>query len=393
MVFLRIRILIVFFFVTTGCTDQNQSQHDQSQPQSNHDGSPNRVTINYAKGFKVEYHKLYKKVSVIKPWQNAKRSFTYYLVPRGTTPPNHITHEKIVWVPVKKIITLSTTYLTQLDTIGELGTLVGVADFKHINSPKVQKLIKAQKIVEIGADMNANIEKIIALEPDVVMAYNVGNAEWDGSSRLEKVGINVVISGSWMESTPLGRSEWIKFIALFYNKEKIAEEFFTSVAKQYESLRSRAQKVHKRPTVFTNALFRNIWYMPGGNNYSAVAMRDAGADYMWKDNTTEGTLRFDFETVYDKCSEADFWINTSTWQTLDDGLAADKKYGHFKAFKEKRLYNNNLRVNEYGGNDIYEGGMTNPHLVLADLIKIFHPDLVPEHSFVWYHQLDYENKP
>ncbi len=196
-----------------------------------------------------------------------------------------------------------------------------------------------------------------------------------------------MLSAEAREADPLSRAEWIKFIALFYNREAQANEIFDAIVERYQSLIDLAADVTERPTVFLNAPWGDTWYMAGGQSYVAHLLRAAGADYLWSEDTSPDALYLDFETVYDQALDAEYWLHTSTWSTLDEALAMDERFGDFAAFQSGQVYNNNLRTNPSGGNDYWESGVINPDLMLADLIRIFHPELLPDHDLVYYQQL------
>lgn len=175
---------------------------------------------------------------------------------------------------------------------------------------------------------------------------------------------------------------------MFFNLEAEGETLFDDIAAQYNELTAMTADLEERPTVFTNTPYDGTWYMPGGNSFVAKLLADAGADYLWSDDESTGSLYLDFETVFERAADADFWVNAGGfWFSLDDALAEDERFEQFAAFQNGNVWSNNLALNEFGGNDYWEGGVANPQLVLADLIAIFHPDLLPDHQFVYYQQL------
>jgi len=186
----------------------------------------------------------------------------------------------------------------------------------------------------------------------------------------------------------LSRAEWGKFIALFFNKEAQAEQVFTQTAAQYEKLAKLAASVRMKPTVVVNVNYQGTWYMDGGKTYVAQFLEDAGATYLWADNSDVGEVMLSFEEVFNKAADADYWINTGFWNSAREALADDERYGEFAAFKNNHVYNNNARSNAKGGNDYFESGIANPDVILEDLIKIFHPELLPDHQLYYYHQLE-----
>jgi len=351
------------------------------------DSFPDKATIGHAKGFTIEYKENYKIVTVLNPWDDADRTYRYILVQRGTRPPSGYDDVPRIDVPVQSVITLSTTHLAYLDQLKLLDTLMGYSTFAHINTPGVLKRIAEGKVKEIGGGPNLNLELVMALSPELIMTYYAAGSPYDAHFKLLGVNLNVVINAEYMERTPLERAEWIKFLAAFFNKEREAEAIFNATAKAYEEMADKAKDVAEKPTVFLNAPYNGNWWMSGGNNYVAKFLEDAGAVYLWADDPSPGSSVIEFEAVYEKAADADYWLHPGPWNSLREGIAVDERFAQFRAFQEGNVYNNNARVNKYGGNDYWESGLTRPDIVLADLIKIFHPELVPEHEFVYYKKL------
>jgi iron complex transport system substrate-binding protein len=248
-------------------------------------------------------------------------------------------------------------------------------------------MIEAGELATVGSGSDVNIERVLELDPSLVMTYATGNPAGDAHLQLRAAGVPVAINAEYMEPTPLGRAEWIKFTAAFFNQEAAAEEFFGAVAAQYEELATQTSAVAERPTLLANAPFQGTWYMPGGNSFPARLFADAGAAYLWADDDSSGSLQLGFETVLDRAADADIWVHPGAATTLDGLLAEDERFANFAAFQRGAVYNNNKRLNEHGGNDYWENGMTNPHLILADLIAILHPELLPNHTLYYYQQL------
>jgi iron complex transport system substrate-binding protein len=354
----------------------------------NTDYFPDKVSISYATGFEVGYHKNYKIITVKNPWRNADTTFQYVLVQCGTPAPKGYTETQIIEIPISTVVSVSTTHLPHLEKLGVVDKLVGVSDKKQINTASVVEKIKAGQIVEIGSGANINLEKLLELNPDLITTYGVGNPEIDSYPKLIEAGLKVAINSEYMESSPLGRAEWLKFTALFFNEERKASQIFEQIAQQYQTIAEQAKAVKNPPTVFVGFNFKGIWYMPGGDSYVAQYLADAGANYLWKENKSSGNLPLSFEQVYERAANADYWLNLSqTVNTYQDLLAQDNRYSEFKAVKNINLYNNNALINPTGGNDYWESGISNPHLILSDLIKIFHPQILPNHQLKYYRKL------
>ncbi|MBD3183803.1 ABC transporter substrate-binding protein [Candidatus Poribacteria bacterium] len=380
-------LITTFIFTGSVLSESNILKGTVEKYDPEIDYFPKKAILTHTKVFSIEYHKHYKIVTVHTPWRGADTKFRYILVQRGTPAPDGYENAEIIEVPVKNIVTLSTTFLPHLDSLDLLDRLVGVDSFRYVNTTNVCKLIEEEKLVEVGWDANVNVEIIMDLEADLVMATGSGNPMGDSHPKLQESGIKVVINSEYMDTSPLGRTEWIKYIAAFFNKEAKAEEVFGNITKEYNKLTDLTKDVKHKPTVFTNADYNGTWYVPGGESYAAKFLEDAGANYLWSENKSTGGIPMDFEAVFERAADADFWLNAGVFNSLKELLNADERYKLFAAYKKGNIYNNVAILNEYGGNDYWETGVANPHLVLADLIKIFHPDLLPEHHLIWYKNL------
>lgn len=346
-----------------------------------------KVTIEYSAIFDVEYHGNYKIVTVKEPWPGASSGFTYLLVQKGTQKPAGVAADKVIEVPVDSLVSMSTSYLPHLESLGLLDKLIAVDAFAWVSSPAVLKRIDEGAMKEVGSGPTVNVELLVEMEPDLIMAYGQGG-EWDTHPKLEEAKLPYVINAEWNEGTPLARAEWVKFMAVFFNAEAKGNEIFDRIETEYLTLAAKAKAVTNKPTVFTGAPYQGTWWIAGGASHAARLLADAGANYIWADDDSSGSLMLDVETVFAKAGEAEYWLNTGYWNSLAEVKAADERFPKFAAFKAGSLYNNNLRMSPGGGNDYFESGPANPNIVLADLIKIFHPELVPEHEFYYYKKLD-----
>jgi iron complex transport system substrate-binding protein len=349
---------------------------------------PDKVEFEYATGVEVEYFNNYKVVTVLQPWPGADTSFQYVLIQCGTPAPVDYPDAQVIEVPINRIISMSTTFLPPLDNLGVVDTLVGVDETDFVSTASVRERIDSGEVVEVGGGADVNVEVTLDLEPDVVMTDSFGSPEYDEHPKLLEAGLTVVMNGDWVETEPLGWAEWVKFMALFYNREAQATTLFDEVETHYNELVALAADVTERPTVMTGIQYEGIWYTSGGGSYMAQLLEDAGADYLWSDDTTTGSLSLDLESVLERAVDADFWVNANQfWFSLDDIAAEDERYTEFAPYQNQTVYANNARLNEFGGNDYYESGAANPDLILADLIHIFHPELLPDHELVYYQQL------
>lgn len=366
--------------LTDGCVEN----YDPNQ-----DYFPQKTTVEYASGFTIEYFNNYKLVTVTNPWQDAEESFQYVLVQCGTPAPEGYDDALVLDVPIQSIIALSTTYLPHLESLGLVDRLVAVDSLLWTTTPAVQERIAADAVIEVGSGSSINVESVLELDPDLVMAYGIGLPDYDTHPILLEAGVPVALNGDFVEQDPLGRTEWMKFLAAFFNKEGQATEIFDTVAAEYNEVTALAAGVENNPTVLVGSVYNGTWYVSGGDSYTARLLADAGAAYLWAGEGDVGSIPLDFEVVYEKAADVDYWINPDStfWFSVDDVLSSDERYADFAAVENGMLYNNNAIVNENGGNAFYEAGAANPQIVLKDLVKIFHPELLPDHELVYYRQI------
>ncbi|HAX71363.1 MAG TPA: ABC transporter substrate-binding protein [Anaerolineales bacterium] len=348
---------------------------------------PEKTALTHTDSFSVEYFNNYKVVTVKTPYPGATESMQYALVQCGTPTPEGFLDEQIIEVPVQTVVTMSTTYLPFLDELGLLDRLVGLDDATYVNNATVLKMAEEGKLTMLGYGSGVNVEQALDLSPDLIITYGSGAPDYDAHPVLIEAGLKTIVNAEWLETSPLGRAEWGKFIAVFFNKEADAEALFAKTVQQYEEYAALAASVTEKPTVFTGSDYQGTWSMPGGNSFAANFLKDAGADYLWAGDTSTGSLPLAFEAVFEKAQDADYWVNIGYFFTPDDLLAADARYADFAAYQNGNIWNNDAIISANGGNDYYESAVAHPELVLADLIKIFHPELLPDYELVYYRQL------
>ncbi|MDX1992468.1 MAG: ABC transporter substrate-binding protein [bacterium] len=360
---------------------------------------PVKVEPEITEGFSVEYFNNYKVVTVSRPWAGATEddAFQYVLVQCGTPAPEGFDQGQIVEVPVERVIALSTTYLPHIVQLGESDSLIGLDSFLYTNTAEVVEKIDAGELVEVGSGSTINVETVLDAEPDVVFAYGSGFPEYDTHPVLGEAGVFTALNGDLADTSLLARAEWIKFTALFFNQEAEANALFEGEVAAYEELVALTADLpdEEKPLVLWDAYtsFNEAWFVPGEEAYTAQLLRDAGAIYVLSNapevQDVSGSVPFDFEVVYEAGLGADVWFaNAFMTPDLATLLAADERYADFRAFQDGQVYNNEARVNANGGNDFYETGVVNPHLILADLIHILHPDLLPDHELFFYRRLE-----
>lgn len=351
---------------------------------------PEKVTLDYAKGFSVAYFKHYKVVTVTTPWPNAQENFRYVLVQCGAPVPEGFTGAQVISIPIQSIAILSTTHLPHLEVLDALDRLVGISTFKNVYSPATRRKIAAGEVVEIGRGPSINLEVILDLAPDLITAVGHDQPQYNNHPMLLNAGVHVAINSEYVEQTLLGRSEWLKFTAAFLNKDGLAQRRFSEMVDRYQGYAHQVRDLPaaQKPSVFGGYLHRDVWYVPGGQSYIAQLVADAGGIYRWADDTHQASIALSFEAVFERAGAADVWFTSGLdWLTRADLLAANERYGAFKAFRERRVYNHNARLNEHKADDYWETGIIEPDVLLADVIKILHPDRLPDHRLKYYRWL------
>jgi len=342
---------------------------------------------NYASGFVLEKKDGITHATVYNPWGSARNiSMTYYLVNRDSIIPEALNGKQYIKTPVRRVICLSTTHVAYLDVLGETESITGISGSRYITNPAVRERMEKGLVPDVGYGQNLNYELIVSQKPDVVILYGIGSEVTGQARKLEELGIRVVMMAEYLEETPLGKAEWIKFAGALFEKEDIANEYFTKVEHEYNRLKNLAAVEEQKPSVLVGSPYKDAWWVPGGNSYMANLIADAGADYPGKDNDSHESYVISFENALEWASQADVWINMGNLSSRQEILAADERFGMFRVFREGKIYNNIKRLSAHGGNDFWESGTVNPHLVLHDLISVFHPDL-SEGDLIYYQEI------
>lgn len=274
---------------------------------------------------------------------------------------------------------MSGTQIASIDIMNELSSIKGVGDKDFVKQPYLKKRVKNDKVRQIGTNGNFNHEVLIEIAPEIIL---VSPFKGQTDEKLAELGMVILPYADYMERHPLGRAEWIKLMGVLYEKEDAASRYFKKVRNNYQKIKALTSELKHRPTVFSGKPYGGVWYMPGGESYMAHFFKDAGADYLWKDNQQAASMSLDFETVYAKAARADFWklvVKSDNTYSYGQLLAEDERYADFRAFKKRNLLICNVAKTSY-----YEKGALEPDTILADFIKAFHPELLEDHQPVYF---------
>lgn len=354
-----------------------------------------RVYPEYARGFSVEYRQSeageYALLSVQQRWKgDGLPPIQYLLLPPGSNVQAQEIEGDVytIQIPVKRLATLSSTYITPLLLLGEEERLVAHDSKDYVGNPGLLDAFRRGEIQEVGNGPDIDIERLLLLSPDLVMATGTGG-EWNVTPALEDAGLSSVYNADYLENTPLGRAEWLKFMALFVGKEQKANKLFSDTTSRYCELKQQVENVTEqdKPQVLVNNPFGGSWVVPGGDGYVAALIADAGGSYIWRDMEGSVSKSLDTETVFLKASDADVWIHFYGWNSIADLHASDGRFSDLPAVRSGNLYHNDGCMTPGGGNEFYGSGISYPDRILKDLISIFHPSLSPDHTLRYYRRL------
>ncbi len=342
--------------------------------------------IKYAKGFSIENHNGFSIITVKNPWPKSNKTYTYILQEKNSIIPDSLKQNTIVQVPIKSIVVTSTTHIPSLEMLQEEKTLVGFPNLDYISSEKIRNLIDDKKVKEVGNNQSLNTEVILDLQPELIVGYGIDNNN-PTLDNLEKSGLKIMLNGDWNEETPLGKAEWIKFFGALYGKQEQANDLFSKIEKEYLETVEIAKKATSKPTVLAGDIFEGKWYLPSGTSWGSLILNDANANYLWNETSGTGSLSLSFETVFEKAKNADLWITSGQFSTLVAMKTGNPHYEEFDAFKNKNVYSFCTKKGKTGGILYYELAPNRPDIVLKDLVKILHPELLVGYKPFFFEKL------
>lgn len=373
--------ITVLFFSLFACNNADKSIPNNEKPKE-------KLT-KYAKNFYLEYHDNYKILHISKAFQEENNeTFTFVLLPDGVKKPNEYSDNQVIKIPVKRIAFTATTQLAYLSFVDDYDKIVAVGKTSNIYDSTLRKYLEKENIPEIGIDQSLNSELLFSIQPDLLITGGTPYGTYSIYQALMDAGIPVIVFSSWLETHPLGRLEWVKILAALTNQEEKVYKKFDEIEKAYLETKQLTQNVKHKPKIFKGLNHKNTWYTNGKDSYLAQYLKDAGADYHWQDKKGN-LLTLDFEEVYPVGITHDYWLNPGMHiHSKEDLINQDQRYQDFKAFQSGKIYNNNRRMLSKGGQDYSQSGAVNPHIILKDLVKIFHPDLLPNHQLYYYKKIN-----
>lgn len=374
---IQLAVVALCAIVVAACGRKSVSLEDFDKPV---------YMLEYASGFDIQGADSKQSVllTVTNPWQGADGIAVQLFIARDGEQVPEGFDGQLLEGDAQRIVAMSSTHIAMLDAIGEVDRVVGVSGIDYISNPDIQA--RRDRIGDVGYEGNINYELLLSLDPDLVLLYGVNGAS-GMEPKLRELGIPFMYVGDYLEESPLGKAEWMVALSEVVGCRSEGEKVFAEIPVRYNALKQRvAENALDAPSVMLNMPYGDSWFMPSAGSYAVRLIEDAGGDYIYKKNTGNASTPVDMEEAYLLASAADLWLNVGMASTLGEVKAACPKFADTRCFRNGYVYNNNARTNAAGGNDYFESGVVHPELVLRDLIKIFHPELVEE-DFVYYKRL------
>ena len=321
----------------------------------------------------------------------------------------------VLRVPLKRVVTLSTAQVGYMLRLGLRDNIIGVSDGQYIVDSILYERAQQKSVASIGYDAGA-LEKLMAISPDLVLDFTTGG-DYDNYEQIARTSLPLMLTSDWQESSALAKLEWIKLYGILFGIRPLADSIYEQEKNKYETLRKLiAQNLmdsiasarlqndsakslsslvsrltsNKCPRVLAGMSYGGVWHASGGNSFTANLVRDAGGCYLWASDTSR-ELTFSFEQVYALADSVDVWVNPSMFATADEILALEPRVKNIKAFREKKVFQNDGRKGAGAGNDFYEGAITRPAELLWNLTKCI-KGAVPgvnsiDTSYKWYRNI------
>ncbi|MBO6024482.1 MAG: ABC transporter substrate-binding protein [Bacteroidales bacterium] len=372
------RLWLLVFVVLAACAPKTQETNEKAQGDN---------LMRYARNVSVSEAEYGYLMEVICPWDTTLSLGKFALVKDSTK----VVGENItkVKVPVKSVVSFSATQWSVFLRLGEIDRVKGILEGRFVTDSTMRALLEQQKVYDIGTEAAADIERMIQIQPDILLysPYFDGN-----QGGLNITGAVLFPFADYMENTPLGRAEWIRVIGMLTGCEDKADAWFDDIERRYKALSTLCAEVERRPSVFSDLAFNGQWYVAGGRSYIAQLFADAGADYIWKDNPSTASVPMDAESILAKAQHADYWrvINSNPFPMTYEALGKENPvYALFDAYK-----NHSIIVCDILSTGYFEQSQCEPDLLLADFIHFFHPELLTDewkdYQPKYYHLMEME---
>jgi lipoprotein len=353
------------------------------------------IALRYAQQLSLIQYKGYVQATLANPWKEDAVLHSYVLVPKGRVGDSLLQHDAqlqameatVVRTPIAHAVVFTTSHCSLLYDLHAQQALSGVCDLAYINLPDVQRRAKLRPkdtaaVVDCGSSMQPDVERIMQLHPEVLLVSPFEQS--GGFGKLATLNIPIIETADYMETSALGRAEWMKFYGLLFGRALQANALFAQVDSNYHALMAKAQQIREKVSAFTERKMGSVWYVPGGRSTIAQLLRDARVTYPFADDTHSGSLALSFETVLNEAGNSDIWLikynhHPNTRQAL---LAEEAGYAQFKAFQRGKVFGCDCAAVPY-----YEEVDFHPDRLLNDILQIAHPTLNSLAPLRYYHRI------
>jgi iron complex transport system substrate-binding protein len=345
------------------------------------------VPLDFATGFQLYQGEGFWEIEVSQGYAGSSDTYRYLVLDSGVQV-NTTGYDAVVQLPIDEVVLTSTTQVPHLDALGQSDLLVGFPQTDLISSSPTRARIAAGKVKELGAGPSANPELVLELQPDWIMISTLGE-DLRYLDIFKQAGIPALINGEYVEQNPLGRAEWIKFTGVLLGNFPEALAQFEQIKKDYLEAEVLASSLVEKdkPKVLSGVMYQDIWYAPGGESWAAQLLEKAGGSYIFGKKGAAGSLQLNYEVVLDQGTAAPLWIGAADFASLEEMGKIEPRYQAFAAWKTGEVYTYTAKKGETGGLEYFELGYLRPDLILKDLIKILHPELLPGYEPYFYQKL------
>ncbi|MDP2160772.1 MAG: ABC transporter substrate-binding protein [Flavobacterium sp.] len=375
---MKIKLLFLLFLTSLVSCQKKETKETKPENSSN--------SVRYATGLSIQKYADFSIVTVSNPWPTSDKNYTYILHQKAAKIPDSLQKYTAIQVPIKSIVVTSTTHIPALELLEVEDKLIGFPNTDYVSSEKTRTLIETGKVREIGTNQSLNTEVLLDMQPDVIIGFGV-DGEKKTYDNLQQNGLKILYNGDWTEQHPLGRAEWIQLFGVLFGLEEKADKVFKNIENDYLEAIELAKKATSKPTILSGAIYQDQWYLPQGKSWAAQFLDNAKGDYLWASSEGTGSLSLSFETVLEKAQNADFWIGPGQFTSFEQLEKANPNYKHFKAVQNKNVYSFSSKKGKTGGVIYYELASNRPDLVLKDLIKILHPELLTDYELYFFEKL------
>ena len=338
----------------------------------------------------------YTEAIIENPWKKGTTLHKYILVPKGKEGDETVARLKddirensalqmgkacdIVRTPLESNVVFTAPHCQLMYELGCKNAITGVCDKDYINIPDIKERVKLSDgkastsdtdkvIIDCGSSMQPDIERIIALKPEGLFISPFENS--GGYGKLDKLHIPIIETADYMETSPLGRAEWMKFYGLLFKSEERSDSLFSSIEKEYLALKAEAAKLPLGLSILSERKMGSVWYVPGGKSTMGILLKDANAKYIFADDTHSGSLAYGPERILSKGTQIDVWAFKyfgGKALSKSDLLAEYEGYKALKTFNQNSIYQVDTSTQPY-----FELTSFHPEILLREFIILAHP--------------------